>query len=100
MNTCKCFSCFCNKLLEENKISKDIYDALLAGYFYGQEKIYKSSLNTFKKFNMKATSISDDETIGGHIACMEYNYGETQCLLEDVISNNEVLKQLVKQSTF
>lgn len=99
MSDCKCFSCSCKRLLEENKISNEVYDALLAGYFYGQTKIYESCLDTFNKFNIKSTSISDENTIGGHVACIEYNCGECQWLLEEVVSDNEVLKQLIKEST-
>lgn len=100
MSDCKCFSCSCKKLLEENKISNEVYDALLAGYLYGQTRIYESCLNTFNKFNIRSTSISDRDTIGGLVARIEYNCGECQCLLEDVVSDNEVLIQLIKQSTF
>lgn len=99
---CKCFSCQLSRLVNDDKISKEMYLAMLGAYYFARKNTLEEFIKVMEKHGVKYTSLSDDETWGGDYAAYICDLEGDCSSLDGVMSlmENEDIKNVLETASF
>lgn len=96
--SCDCFTCQCSDLYHEKKISRQTYYGMLLGYAFGNFQEGTKILSILKRFGLKPTHLTDEETIGGELAAIEADAEFSACFLDEIKGQYQIFDELVAKA--
>lgn len=96
MSNCKCFVCQCSKLLKKKKISEKIYNSLILGYYLGEYVAYTNTFKILKKARIEPTNLMDKD-IGGMAARVESSHEYAKYVLDTIVKEYKLFKNIIKK---
>ena len=96
--SCDCFTCQCGRLYHEKKISRQTYYGMLLGYAFANFQEDTKILRILKRFGLKPTHLTDEETIGGALAAIETDAEFSGYFLEEVRCKYQIFDKLIEKA--